>query len=130
MKHKARFIINSTVSCPFQEVDSCSADQGVACLSWNLKVCYCVHKNPTLGPNLSNLNSVHTLVLIYWKAVYNIIFSLKRLPVQWFSSHLTFCTDRESLYLLQTSVKMSDTDSGCSKFQFHVHFLLFSSCLS
>jgi hypothetical protein len=100
MKFKSRFIINSTVPCPFREVDSCSADQGVECLLWNLKVRYCVHKNPTLGTNLSNLNSVHTLILICLKAVYNTILPFKHLPVQQSLSHLTFCIDRKSLLLI------------------------------
>jgi hypothetical protein len=132
MNLKLRFISKSIVPCPFWELDSCSADQGVSCLLRNLNVRYCVHKNPTLGPNLSCLKSVRTLISFTWRQFiilsshvstyqFNGVYPIW--PSVLVENHYTW------LYLLlQTSMKMSYTDSGCSEFQSHANYLLFSSC--
>jgi hypothetical protein len=53
--------INYMEQSPSQEAISRAASQEIPCLLWNLKVHYCVPKNPPLDPILRQLNLVHTL---------------------------------------------------------------------
>jgi hypothetical protein len=41
-------------------VDSRLAGQEIPDLVWNPRINYHIHKNPSLAPNLSHLNPVHT----------------------------------------------------------------------
>jgi len=46
---------------PSPQANSHSANRETFCLSWNLKVHYCVHMSMPLHTTLSQMNPVHTL---------------------------------------------------------------------
>jgi len=58
---------------PSWEASSHSCNQEIFHLSWNPKILYRIHKSPSLVPNLSQINSVHTSPPCFPKIHSNII---------------------------------------------------------
>jgi len=72
------------------EPDSCSSDQKIPCLLWNLEACYNAHKSPSLGPVLSQVSTVHNLTLYSLKIHFNTILPSTPSSPKWLSSFQVF----------------------------------------
>lgn len=59
---------NTMEKSPFWDIRISPASQEILCILWNQKIHYCVHKSPTIGLVLSQMNPVHALL---FKAHFN-----------------------------------------------------------
>jgi hypothetical protein len=94
-------LTNSMEQRPSGEANSHSASQEVPRLLWNPKVHYCVHKNPSLVPILSQMNAVHNFSPHFSTTNSNIILPSISKSSEW-SLPFRF-SDQSFVYILHLS---------------------------
>jgi len=67
-----------------EKANSLLASLEVTRLLWNPKVHYSIYKTSTLGPLMSQINSVNILISYFFKIVFNITFTSMLWSTNWF----------------------------------------------
>jgi hypothetical protein len=107
------YICNSMEQRPSLESNTCRTSQEVPCLLLCLKFCYCGPSSLTLLSVYSQMNTVYTLTLCFFKVHYNVILlSMHRssklsFPLQIFQ--LKFCMHLSSLTCMFHALPISSS---------------------